>query len=110
MFRHTPAFSLVPMGRSRTIKGEVVDHEHPEWDPLRDALLGWFMWMHVVELADGRRVHAYKHRMTRRYLHLTDDERAFVYCGESGYEEIDLEAAIVEVFRTWRPLTEFDPD
>ena len=97
------------MVRSRVIKGEVVDWKNPEWDPLRDALLGWFMWMHVVELADGRRLHAYKHRMTRRYLHVTDTGQAFVCCGETSYREIDLEEAVVAVFRTWCPLTELAP-
>ena len=68
------------------------------------ALLGWFMWMYEAELDDGRRVHAYKHRMTREYLFLTDDERAFAYRGERGYREIDLEDAVIGVMARWRSL------
>ena len=35
--------------------------------------------MFEVELSDGTRLHAYKHRWTRRYIHLTGDGRAFAY-------------------------------
>lgn len=35
--------------------------------------------MFEVELESGLRLHAYKHRETRRYLHLDKEGRAFVY-------------------------------
>jgi len=37
------------------------------------------MGMHETELADGRRLHAYKHIQTRRYLPLADDGSASAY-------------------------------
>jgi hypothetical protein len=54
----------------------------PEWQPLLDLVpdhVGDFMWMFAVELDDGRRLDAYKHWWTRRYLHLTDNGRVFVF-------------------------------
>ena len=92
------------MPSPRKIKGELVQHERPDWEPLANALLGWFMWMHEVELADGRRVHAYKHRMSRRYLHVSSDETAFEYWGDDGYREVELDVAILRVLERWRPL------
>ncbi|MEX2107821.1 MAG: hypothetical protein WD827_02900 [Solirubrobacterales bacterium] len=62
-------------------------YETPNWDPLIDFLAGNFMWMHEVELADGTRLHAYKHRETRRYLHLSSDGRAFFYSADGFYCE-----------------------
>jgi hypothetical protein len=54
----------------------------PTWEPLLKLApddIEDFMWMFDVELDDGTRPHAYKHRWTRRYVHLTDDGRAFAY-------------------------------
>ena len=62
------------------------------------------MWMHEIELADGRRLHAYKHQMTRAYLHVSSDETAFEYWGEDGYREVELDVAILRVLSRWRPL------
>lgn len=63
--------------------GETVNWTAPEWQPLLDLcgerLSGTFMWMFEVELEDGLRVHAYKHRDTRRYLHLGVDGSAWIY-------------------------------
>ncbi len=92
------------MGRNRDIASAEVHIDAPDWRPLIDALVGWFMWMHEVELADGRRLQAYKHVTTREYLHLTADGRAFEYRSGSRYREIDLEDAIVRVFERWRPI------
>ena len=92
------------MASQRKVKGELLQYEHPDWEPLANALLGWFMWMHEVVLADGRHVHAYKHRMTRRYLHVTHDETAFEYSADDRYREVDLDVAILRVFKRWRPL------
>lgn len=68
-----------------TFRGEV-----PNWDPLLALACDHicdFMWMFEVELEDGTRLHAHKHRQTRRYLHLTCDGRAFVFCGDDRYRE-----------------------
>lgn len=61
--------------------------------------------MDEVQLRGGISLHAYKHHWTRRYLHLTDDGRAFFFradldraeSGEAAYEEIP-EEEIPELF------------
>jgi hypothetical protein len=73
-------------------KGEMTGSDTPVWQPLLDLVGTYgakdFMWMFEVELEDGRSLHAYKHRWTRRYIHLTVDGRAFVYeHAEEDYEE-----------------------
>ena len=62
----------------------------PVWEPLLDLAPNHvedFMWMFEVELEDGRRLHAYKHWWTRRYIHLTSKARAFVYEEPHHYRE-----------------------
>jgi hypothetical protein len=65
----------------------VCDDEQLEWAPLeqamrasrredRDIMVGDFMWMGAVDLADGRRLHLYKHTDTRRYLRLDSEGHA----------------------------------
>lgn len=53
--------------------GQVTQHDEPHWDPLlklfAEYLVVDFMWMHEVALKDGARLHAYKNRETKRYLH-----------------------------------------
>jgi hypothetical protein len=78
----------------------------PDWSALEellgaDALCGQFMWMHDVLLDDGTVLNAYKHRITRRYFHLADDGRAFVYTTDDRYHEVDPHAAIKAVFAGW---------
>jgi hypothetical protein len=67
----------------KDISGELGWADEPIWDPLLavvgEELAGWFMWMCPVELADGTRIEAYKHRITRRYLYLDADGRAWGY-------------------------------
>jgi hypothetical protein len=49
------------MWQSRTLPPP----DEPEWQPLLDFApdhVGDFMWMFAVELEDGRRLEAYKHR------------------------------------------------
>ena len=92
----------------RTLPGTITQGERPVWQPLLDLLgedlTGWFMWMFEVELADGRKVHAYKHIVTRDYLHLTHDGRAFVFRPEHSYREVDLEEAVAGLFARWWSL------
>ena len=64
------------------VQGGIGDQRTPYWPPLLDLapdLVGDFMWMGIVDLEDGRRLQAYKHYWTRRYLHLDDEGTAFVY-------------------------------
>jgi hypothetical protein len=80
------------VSRRKTIAGETIQAQQPEWQPLLDLVNGVvddFMWMFEVELEDGRRLHAYKHRRTRRYLHLDAEGRAFAYTPEGRYLEVD---------------------
>ncbi len=65
------------------IPGLLGDADEPNWQPLLQVvgieLVEWFMWMCPVALADGTRVEAYKHRITRRYLYLDGHGRAWGY-------------------------------
>ena len=92
------------MPRRIGISGGEIRGKCPDWAPLADALLGWFMWMYEVDLADGRRVHAYKHQITRRYVFLTADGDAFEYREDDRYREIELDDAFIRVFDDWQPL------
>lgn len=78
------------MAKKRGIKGRMLPVDAPEWEPLLDLAdrhVDEFMWMFSVELVDGTRLQAYKHRETRGYLHLDGQGRAFVYLGADRYEE-----------------------
>ena len=89
------------------IDGTLSRYEDPDWEPLV-ALVGtelapWFMWMHAVELEDGRLVHAYKHVATRSYLHLGEAGGAFAY--DAGrYRAMPPHRAIREAFAGWESL------
>jgi hypothetical protein len=66
----------------RAIRGRTLKVDAPEWEPLLNLAPDHvvdFMWMGAVLLADGTRIHVYKHYWTRDYLHLADDGRAFVF-------------------------------
>lgn len=80
--------------------GRVTQHDSPTWDPLlkllAEYLVADFMWMYEVELKDGTRLQAYKNRETKRYLHLSSDGRAFEYCGEEKYREVEITLALME--------------
>lgn len=80
--------------------GQVTQYETPHWDPLlkllAEYLVADFMWMHEVQLKDGTPLHAYKNRETKRYLHLTPDGRAFEYCGEDKYREVEISLRLME--------------
>ena len=92
-----------------TIRGTPLRSGEPEWRPLLDLigsrLAEWFMWMFDLSLADGARVHAYKHVATRRYLHLAEDGRAFVHEGDERYREIQPRHAIHLAFAGWESLS-----
>ena len=96
------------MPRRRTLSGRSIRVERPEWQPLIDLigleLVDWFMWMFALELSDGSRVHAYKHRATRRYFHLAEDGRAFAYTPRDRYREIELAEAVGEAFCGWEDV------
>ena len=93
------------MPESRILHGEVVQLRGPEWQPLLDVagpeLTGWFMWMFAVELEDGRRVHAYKHILTRSYLHLSTAGEAFAYVPMGGYRPVGLADLLEAALSEW---------
>ena len=105
-FQHSRPADDARMERTRQ-PGDVVNFEAPEWAPLRavvdDALVEWFMWMHEVRLVDGTPLHAYKHRATRRYLHLDPDGRAWWY-DDDTYVPFPRAQAVRDVFVTWPRL------
>jgi hypothetical protein len=95
------------MSQGRPRKGELVQYETPNWDPLMNAVghrvIGDFMWMHEVKLTDGRAVHAYKHVDTRRYIHLDEEGNAFVYTESGRYKPMPPARVLASVFMTLSP-------
>lgn len=90
------------MKSTGSLAGEVVQSDRPTWDlltsPLGESIAEWFMWMYEVRLDDGSRLHAYKHVMTRRYLHLGPEGGAFAYDREGRYQPIPFASAVRLVF------------
>ena len=91
------------------LTAEVHQFETPDWGPLRAAvgmkLADCFMWMCEYALDDGRRIHAYKHHLTRRYLHLGAGGEAYQYCHESFFIETSVARAIPIAFEMWEAMT-----
>src|SRR4051812_37226468 len=91
-----------------TVRGRSVDLDEPEWQPLIDLVAGDWMCMFAVDLEDGRRVYAYKHTWTRRYVHVTAEGDAFVYVHPGRYRQVDpfglLYTALDAESGPWRPL------
>jgi hypothetical protein len=87
------------------VRGPIGEADQPDWRPLRrllpDALVETFMWMFEVALRDGRRIHAYKHIETRRYLHIDIRGDAFYYTAEGRYRPIELSTLLEAVLRPW---------
>ena len=87
--------------REEPVAGRAVQGDAPEWEPLRRVVgedgLDTFMWMYEVELADGGRVHVYKHIETRRSMHLDLRGNAYAYAGDEGYRRVPLLAVAAAV-------------
>lgn len=83
----------------QTMTGELLQFDDPDWRGLKhfveDEVMAEFMWMCETALEDGTRIHAYKHRWNRRYLHLGRCGEAFVY--------IDADEAATDASR-YRPV------
>jgi hypothetical protein len=90
------------MGKARTITGIATQGETPDWGPLLDAVgedvVGDFMWMFEVTLADGRKLQAYKHFHTRCYIHLDSNGEAFVYEPRDRYRSMPVADVLAAVF------------
>lgn len=96
------------MFKSEDVPGDLHQCHDPVWSPLVELigseLAEWLMWMCEIELADRTRVHAYKHRSTRRYLHLADDGRAFTFTAAAEYRAITRAHAVEQAFVGWEHL------
>lgn len=81
--------------------GRVASVDEPDWTPLESflplVLCGPFMWMHAVELEDGRKLQAYKHSSTRRYLLLDDRADAYEDLDRGRYRRMRHSDAIEQV-------------
>lgn len=77
---------------SGPLRGHSLSEDTPNWKPLLDLApehIEDLMWMFLIGCEDGTRIHAYKHCWTRRYLHLSEDGRAFAWRSAGRYREID---------------------
>jgi hypothetical protein len=85
--------------------GRHVQCRHPNWQPLVDLvgeeLADDFMWMDELELSNGRRVHAYKHRATRRYLYLSVTGTAFMYTASDQYRPVPAHGQLAMLLYDW---------
>lgn len=91
------------MSSSKPIRGRTLRVDAPEWEPLLNLApdhIHDFMWMETVQLVDGTRLQTYKHYWTRRYLHLSEDGRAFVFVPKTRYEEVNPPWLLMRVLRT----------
>ena len=82
--------------------GRIARTDEPDWAPLERflplALCGPFMSMHLVELDDGRLLHAYKHSVTRRYLLLDTEADAYEDLDRGRFRRMRHTDAIEQVF------------
>ncbi len=96
------------MHDDQAIAGELGHCDHPNWEPLLarvgEPLVAEFMWMSDIDLADGVVVHAYKHILTRRYLHLAEDGRTLAPTASGRYCPIEPYDALAAVFHDWERL------
>jgi hypothetical protein len=87
---------------SKLKRGRYLRVDAPEWEPLLNFApdhIGDFMWMGTIQLTDGTRLQAYKHYWTRRYLHLSEDGRTFVFVPKTRYEEVNPPWLLMRVLR-----------
>jgi hypothetical protein len=109
----TPGSRVSGMNNTKTITGEPGQCDRPNWEPLLDLLgeellVAEFLWMSQIDLADGTAVHAYKHILTRRYLHLAEDGRTMEFTRSGRYRTVDPYDLIASVFDGWEELID-DP-
>jgi hypothetical protein len=74
------------------------------WAPLLELApedIGEFMWMFEGELPDWTPVQAYKHRLTRQYIYLDHEGRAFDEVRRNRFEEVEPRLLLEEVMGVW---------
>ena len=76
----------------------ILDFTSPNWAPLHLVVPAdqaeMFMWMHGCVWADGFRLEAYKHRITRQYLHLSEDGAAYMAGEDETFQLVDVRDAL----------------
>lgn len=93
-------------------KGRMLQADRPDWAPLLaiagEPLAHQFMWMHEVQLRDGRRLQAFKHIATRRYLHVDGGSgQGWRYITPDNYVVADLAELLTEALA---PMWDDGPD
>jgi hypothetical protein len=87
------------------VTGRVSSVDNPNWNPLEQflplELCGPFMWMHALELEDGREVQAYKHSVTRRYVLLDANAAAYEDLDHGRYRRMRHSDAIEQALPSW---------
>jgi hypothetical protein len=89
------------------ILGVMLQGGSPDWAPLIAAVgeevTAGFMWMFEVATSDRRRLHAYKHIVTRRYVHLDENGNAFYFADvdDHTYRPIALDRILHAVLSPW---------
>ena len=104
------------MARTKTLTGRAVSIDDFDCEPLHSivgiGLCSQFMLMFDVHLSNGHTVRAFKHIVTRCYLHLdrTEPGLAYWYTDTGRYRPVDLTSALIAVFRDlWVHHLEDDP-
>ncbi len=93
------------MARTKTFTGRSVAIDELDCEPLHSLvgleLCSQFVQMFEVRLSNGHTARAFKHSITRGYLHLdrTEAGLAYWYTDTGRYRLVDLTAALVAVFR-----------
>ncbi len=76
----------------------IIDLTSPNWAPLHLVVPAdqaeMFMWMHGCVWTDGFRLEAYKHRITRQYLYLSEDGAAYMVGEDEAPRLVDVRRAL----------------
>ncbi len=102
------------MAKTETFSGRSVSIDDPCCEPLHSIvgleLCSQFMLMFEVHLSNGHTVRAFKHRITREYLHVdrTEPGLAYLYTDTGRYRRVDPSSALIAVFRGLWPLVAKD--
>ena len=76
----------------------ILDFTSPNWAPLHLVVPAdqaeLFMWMHGCVWADGFRLEAYKHHVTRQYLYLSEDGAAYMPGEHGTLHLVDVRSAL----------------
>ncbi|MDO8186698.1 hypothetical protein Q5424_18445 [Conexibacter sp. JD483] len=83
-----------------------------DWEPLERALPeawldGWMFMFYVSHPAGGEDLRAYKHQITRRYLHLRLEDghvAAYRFLGHDSYRAAKLVEEVEDAYATIEPL------